>query len=71
MPSDLPPKLRMSSAEDGKINAESPAVAEQELRRGGYSVAMTHAERQAFWQTSEVGQKLGITHFSPDAEVSQ
>jgi len=49
----------------------SPTASEPEVHRGGYSVPMTHTERQEYLRISELGQKLGIAHLMPDAELDQ
>ena len=39
---------------------ELPEIDDEELIVGGYSTPMTHAERQEWWRTSDLGKKLGV-----------
>jgi len=51
------------SVSDMKGSADSQLPLTPEQVRAGTTVMMTHAERQAFWKTSRIGQLLGFSHW--------
>lgn len=55
------------SGKDKKDNGKPPGFVTPAQIRVGKNAIMTHAERQAFWRSSEVGKLLGFDRW-PDVK---
>lgn len=56
------------SVSDKKRSGESQQELTPEQVRAGTKTMMSHAERQAFWQNSRLGQLLGFSRWSEQKE---
>lgn len=68
MPSDSHEQQLPPSVSDKKSNGESQSFNSDEIK-AGTKVPMNHAQRQAFFKTSHLGQVFGVAHLLP--EVAQ
>jgi len=68
MPSGFYEQQPSPSVKDTKANGDSQPLLIGDEVMAGTKVVMTHAERQAFLKTSNLGEIFGVAHLLPEVE---